>query len=155
MEKWCHFQQLENDYGHSNLKKWKDGLDPTHYRSISLTCCLCKLMERMVCRSLQWYLGRENAIDTKRFGFRKRHFTVDLLLRVEHDINQAFSRGRMVLVVSFDLENAYDTTWKWGIPDSMHKMGPRGRLPRFIANFLKNIKFRVQVGKLFSPKNKH
>ena len=131
-------------------KNGKDGLEPTHYRPISLTSCLCKLMERMSCNRLQWFLEKENTINPFQFGFRKRQSTVEPLLRLEHDIGQAFTRKRMIMAVSFDLEKAYDTTWKWGLLDSLHKMGMRGRLPKYIADFLKDRKIRVQVGKHLS-----
>ena len=39
-------------------------------------------------------------------------------------------------MVFFDLEKAYDTAWKYGILEDLHKMGFRGRLPVFVGNFL-------------------
>ena len=48
--------------------------------------------------------------------------------------------------VFFDLEKAYDTTWKYGIMKDLHSMDLRGRLPLFIKNFLSERKFRVRVG---------
>lgn len=127
-------------------KEGKNGLDPTHYRPISLTSCLCKLMERMVCRRLRWFLDKEGTITPNQFGFRKYHSTSDPMLMLEHDISQAFARKRMILAVSFDIEKAYDTTWKWGILNSMSNMGLRGNLPKFIADFLRDRKFKLRIG---------
>ena len=131
-------------------KEGKDGLDPTHYRPISLTSCLCKLMERMVSMRLQWYLEKENIISNRQFGFRKGHSTADPLLMFQHDINQAFNRKSKILAVSFDLEKAYDTTWKWNIKNILHTIGLRGSLPKFLSDLLKNRKFRVRIGKHLS-----
>ena len=91
-------------------KEGKDGSDPTHYRPISLTSCLCKLMERMAKTRMCWYLEKNNIISPKQFGFKKNHSTTDPLLIFEHDIRQAFSRKRMILAVSFDLGKTYDKT---------------------------------------------
>jgi len=40
-----------------------------------------------------------------------------------------------MVAVYFDLEKAYDTTWKYGIMRDLHEAGLRGRLPFFISNF--------------------
>jgi hypothetical protein len=52
--------------------------------------------------------------------------------------------------VFFDLENAYDTTWKYGIMRDLHEFGLRGRLPLFIQDFLSDRLFRVRVGSTYS-----
>jgi hypothetical protein len=51
-----------------------------------------------------------------------------------------------VVSVFFDLEKAYDTTWKYGIMRDLHKTGLEGRLPMFIADFLSNREFQVRLG---------
>jgi len=50
----------------------------------------------------------------------------------------------------FDLEKAYERTWKFGIMRDLHDAGLRGRLPCFIENFLKNRKFCVRLNSCFS-----
>ena len=52
--------------------------------------------------------------------------------------------------VFFDLEKAYDTTWKYGIMRDIHATGLKGRLPLFIADFLANRQFRVRLGSTLS-----
>jgi len=131
-------------------KEGKDGQNPENYRPISLTSCLCKLMERMASKRLTWYLEKEECINPKQFGFRKYQSTADPLLMVEHDIAQAFNRKRNILAVSFDLEKAYDTTWRKGIAIEMHKIGLRGRLPTFVSQLIMNRTFRVRIGTALS-----
>ena len=50
----------------------------------------------------------------------------------------------------FDLETAYDTTWKRGILLDLYKTGLRGRLPMFICDFLSDRYFNVHVGNIYS-----
>jgi len=52
--------------------------------------------------------------------------------------------------IFFDLEKAYDTTWKFGILKDLHDTGLRGRLTLFIAGFLSDRKFQVRVGGSYS-----
>ena len=55
------------------------------------------------------------------------------LLRLEHDISAALENGKFVLAVFFDLQKAYDTTWKCGILRKLPFLGFCGHLPLFIG----------------------
>ena len=50
----------------------------------------------------------------------------------------------------FDLEKAYDTTWRYGIMKDIHKLGLRGRLPTFIESILADRTMQVRVGSTLS-----
>ena len=52
--------------------------------------------------------------------------------------------------IFFDLEKAYDTTWKHGILLYLYKTGHRGRLPMFICDLLSDRYFEVRVGNIYS-----
>ena len=43
-------------------KPGKDHAEPTNYRPIALTSCLCKTLERMISKRLVWYLETNNLI---------------------------------------------------------------------------------------------
>ena len=90
------------------------------------------------------YLGRLSRTNVQ-CGFRSRRSTVDHLVRFE-----VFIHNQHLISVFFDLEKAYDTTWKYGIMKDLHGFGLRGHLPNFIANFLKDRSFKVWVGSTFS-----
>ena len=65
---------------------------------------------------------------------------------LQYDIQQAFIRKNKVMAISFDLEKAYDTTWKWGLINKLEAIGLKGQLPNFIKEFLKDRKFRIRIG---------
>ena len=52
--------------------------------------------------------------------------------------------------IFFDLEKAYDTTWRFGILKQLHKMGIRGRMVKFIHSFLSDRFVKVRVGNTLS-----
>ena len=43
-----------------------------------------------------------------------------------------------LVAIFFDLEKAYDTTWKYKVLEDLYKFGLRGALPCFIKNFMEN-----------------
>ena len=55
-----------------------------------------------------------------------------------------------VVAVFFDMEKAYDTTWRYGILRDLYNAGLRGNLPVFISNYLHKREFRVKLGSVLS-----
>ncbi len=123
----------------------KDKKDPNNYRPIALTSCICKTMERMVNNRLVWFLESNHLIVNVQSGFRQQRSTLDNLVRFETFIREGFVNKQHVASVFFDLESAYDTTWKYGILKDLHDFDLRGRLPLFISAFLNERLFRVRV----------
>ena len=69
----------------------------------------------MINARLVWYLEINNLISPVQVGFRSERSTNDNLVRLETFIPDAFVKKEHVVAVFFDLEKAYDTTWKYGI----------------------------------------
>ena len=126
-------------------KPGKDSKDPNNYCPIALTSYVCKMLERMINDRLVWYL-ESSLITEAQSGFRKTCSTMDHHVRFETFVREGFLSREHVVSVFFDLEKAYDTTWKYGIMKNLHEMDLRARLPLFIQNFLSERKFRVRVG---------
>ena len=131
-------------------KPGKDHLQVSNYRPISLTSCICKLMEKMVNARLMFYLERGNFLTPVQYGFRKVRSTTDALLSLESNVCEAFAKNHHQITVFFDLEKAYDTAWCHGILMSLFEFGLRGHLPVFIKHFLSDRLLRVRVGNTLS-----
>ena len=126
-------------------KPGKNSLSPSNYRPIALTSCLCKTMERMVNKRLVWFIESNNLYTNSQCGFRSQRSTMDHVVRLETSIREANIQRQHLIVVFFDLEKAYETTWRYGIMKDLHNMGLRGRLPNFIKAFLTDRKFQVRI----------
>jgi ribonuclease HI len=128
----------------------KDHTNRKNYRPIALTSQLCKIMERMVNERLMHYLESSGSLHHVQCGFRKNRNCLDHLIRLETYIREAFAKDQQAMAVFFDLEKAYDTTWKYGILKDLYDLGIRGNLAHYISKFLDNRVFRVKLGNSFS-----
>ena len=127
-----------------------------NYRPIALTSVICKIMERIVNVRLLDYLDMKGKSSSIQCGGKAKRSTIDQLIRVETAIRTAFSKNEHIISIFFDVEKAYDTTWKYGIMKDLHKMGLRGNLPKFIQQFLKDRTFQVKAGnQLSAVKRQH
>ena len=131
-------------------KPFKDPFQPTSYRPIALTSCICKLMEKMINTRLVWYLESKSLLSDHQYGFRKNRSTLDPLLKLSNEIQLGFANSKQTIGVFFDMEKAYDTTWRHGVIKKFYKMGVRGKMLRFLNSFLSNRYFKVRVGSTLS-----
>ena len=101
----------------------------------------------MINTRLVWFLEYNNIISPVQSGFRSERSTNDNLVRLIRDV---FIKKEHVVAVFFDLEKAYDTTWKYGILRDLHEVGMKGRLATFIESFLVERSIQVRVGSTLS-----
>ena len=104
----------------------------------------------MINTRLVWYLESNNLISPVQSGFRSERSTNHNLIRLETFIRDAFIKKERVVAVFFDLEKAFDTTWRHGILRDLHELGLKGRLPIFIKSFLAERTMQVRVGSTLS-----
>ena len=126
----------------------KPGKDPSNvnnYRPVSLTSCMCKTFEKMVNARLTWYLKENNIITEMQYGSIKNRSTLDPLIQLEQHIRSGFKRKVPTIAVFYDIEKAYDTTWRHTILAKLKEANIIGQLPNFIDNFLKERTFKVRI----------
>lgn len=83
-------------------------------------------------------------------GGRSSRSTLDHLVRLETTVREAFVNRQFCLSVFFDLEKAYDTTWRYGIINDLYNFGIRGRMLGAIQNYLERRTFHVKLGTTLS-----
>ena len=132
------------------LKPGKDSSSPKAYRPIALTSCVSKVYERMINARLVWILDSRNLLSNRQFGFRKNKSTIDPLSFITREIQNAFNVQNQTVAVFFDLEKAYDTTWRGGILKQLAEWGIGGNMYYAIKDFLSDRYLKVRVGCSFS-----
>ena len=63
-------------------KPGKDHAEPTNYRPIALTSCLCKTLEKMINKRLVWYLESNNLITKLQSGVRAELNVVPMIIKL-------------------------------------------------------------------------
>jgi ribonuclease HI len=132
------------------LKPGKDPTSPLSYRPIALTNCLCKLLEKMINSRLIYYLETNKCLSDLQSGFRRGRCTIDNIIDLETRIRNAFVKRSHFVSIFFDIEKAYDRTWRYGILRQLFDLDLRGNLPIFIQNFLLLRYFKVRIGNILS-----
>jgi len=118
--------------------------NPINCKPIALTSNVCKLMEKMIIRRLNYILEFKGLLSPYQIGFRAGRNTMDAILSLEADIRKV---NREVLVgVIFDIEKAYDMLWKEGLLIKIKCMGIGGKMYNWIMDFLQERTIQVRVG---------
>lgn len=131
-------------------KPGKPAENSTSYRPIALTCCTCKLLERMINKRLVWCLENRGLLEKFQSGFRKARSTTDCIVSLESDIHDAFADNQKLLCVFFDIKRAYDMVWHYQILQTLREWGFKGNVLAFISNFMDHRRIRVRVNEHLS-----
>lgn len=91
------------------LKPNRDPAKMDSHCPVSLTSCVCKLLERMVNVWLVFFFYEKNNLLPHQSGFRKQKSTMDAFYQLISYVEKGFTEKKHTLGVSFDLEKAYDT----------------------------------------------
>jgi len=148
--------KLPTDWHHAIilplLKPNKEASNPESYRPISLTPTICKVMETMIAKRLQWFLEKNNLLSNDQSGFRKYKSTSDQILKLQDTILKKFKNKEHVLAIFIDFEKAYDMLHVPTLLKKFQKLGIVGNTFNWVENFLSNRTFQVKVGAEFSDK---
>ena len=128
--------------------------DPLNYRPISLNLIPCKMMERIICKSLLGFIKDHLLSDESQFGFRPNRSIIDQLLLTYDYITYWHDQGLVVDLILFDFVKALDRVHHQTLIDKLMVIGISGNLLQWITSFLLGRPMKVTInGHLSSSKS--
>ncbi|CAB4036188.1 Hypothetical predicted protein, partial [Paramuricea clavata] len=92
----------------SPIYKSEDKTALDNYRPISVLPVFSKVLERVVCNRLSYYL-EENNLNDSQYGFRQKRSTKHAVTIVMDDIRTSMDNQQLTGAVFLDLRKAFDT----------------------------------------------
>lgn len=132
------------------LKPGKLPTSPFNFRPISLTCNICKILEKIIAKRIRWYLESKNVLSQFQYGFRQSRSTLDLLMRLEDEILTSFADKNLVVAVALDIEKAYEMVRQNRVLRIMEQNNIKGNCLAFAKNLLSDRIIKVRIGNVLS-----
>ena len=149
---------LPRDWVSANIThvfKKGDKQQVSNYRPISLTCILCKVLEKIVHCKLYTLLESNKVLNDSQFGFRIKRSTTALLMTAIHDWAEMLNNRLSTHCVFIDFAKAFDSVPHKRLLLKLQAYAVGGSLLQWFRSFLTTRKQRVvinghfQIGQMF------
>lgn len=115
-------------------------------RPICLLDTIGKLFEKIISSRLtEWLSGHSgSSLSERQYGFRKQRSAIDALLDVRKVISSATNEGNLVLAISLDISNAFNSIPLFKIRRALFKKRAPDYLRRIVSSYLTDRKVRYR-----------
>uniref|UniRef100_A0A1I8BRZ4 Reverse transcriptase domain-containing protein n=1 Tax=Meloidogyne hapla TaxID=6305 RepID=A0A1I8BRZ4_MELHA len=132
------------------IHKKGDKTYPDNYRPISLTCCLCRVMEKIVNQRITDFLNTNKLFSDNQFGFIKGRSTTTQLISTLDEWYEAINNKPNIDCIYIDFKKAFDTVPHNLLLNKIFQIGIRGKLFKWISSFLSERTFKVKIQNTYS-----
>ena len=119
----------------------------SNYRPISLLTSLSKVLERVIHKRLYAFLEQCLILNSNQYGFRKKHNTIDAVIKFISDISIAEDSNNSTLAIYLDLSRAFDTLNHTLLLKKLEHYGIRGISLQWFKSYLSNRSHYVEYQK--------
>lgn len=126
--------------------------DPSNYQPISITSNVFKVLETILNKKLLSFLSFSSLILETQYGFLNGHSTTDQLVYFYHKCLYNRELNRSICAIFLDLAAAFDSVPHAAILGKLPAYGIRGKLARFLSNYLNDRSQSAKIVMFISPK---
>ena len=149
--------KLPNDWKSANVSPiFKKGSKSAvnNYRPVSLTCILCKLMEKLVREVILNHLIENNIITQHQHGFVPGRSCTTQLLEALDDWTNIIDENGSIDIVYMDFQKAFDSVPHRRLIQKLEASGIGGNILKWVADFLHGRKQTVVINDKRSSERK-
>ena len=121
-----------------------------NYRPISLLSCTSKVIEKIVHRRVMAHVFENNLLPSNQYGFVKGSSTTSQLLDISHLIATSLDSRLTSKLLFLDVSKAFDRVWHKALLYKLERMGIRGRVLSWFADYLTDRHQRVVLRGVYS-----
>ena len=92
------------------IKPGKDASKVSSYRPIALLSCLGKEIKKLAFKILYAFIENKNYSPFFQCGFKTQHSCLDTQIYLENYIQLSLRKQKVLLIVSFDIQKAFDSS---------------------------------------------
>ncbi len=120
-------------------------VNPEDYRPISITPCISKIYERLICGKLMKYAEHRHLLPDGQFAYRKGLGSCDALLSMVCSFQSSLDKGAESCAISLDFSAAFDRINHAALLYRLQLLGIGGSILSIIKSFVSNRTQRVVV----------
>ncbi|GBM51346.1 hypothetical protein AVEN_110802-1 [Araneus ventricosus] len=135
---------IQNRTYSSLPQKGKEKNSITSYRPISLLPILGKFLEKLLFQRVNFTRNKQNVLHLHQFGFREGKSTNHALRKFLDVIEDAKEREHYVMVISLDIQGAFDNLKYEIIRKELRKLFTKSNISETLEDILSNRKVAIQ-----------
>ena len=118
---------------------------PNNYRPVSLTCIVCKIMEKIVRKAVMAHLQENEIVTSEQHGFISGRSCMTQLLEAMDTWTEVLDDHGSVDIIYTDFQKAFDSVPHGRLMEKVSACGIKGKAQKWIDNFLRDRSQRVVV----------
>lgn len=117
-----------------------------------MLCNLSKVLEKVIYKRVFEFCKENNIIPDSQYGFKPKHSTVHVLLKLFEDVSSGFNSDKPTIAVLLDIAKAFDTVWIDGLIYKLIQFNFPDYIVQLMKSYLKGRSFSVLVNNVASEK---